>query len=89
MLPRVISVKLKPIAATLEDFQSLVNVFYFVCGLYKDGAVKVLTHLSSVRANDVSVDLSVFIPVEETETDLPWTGMVLVALKKAHWSPNS
>ena len=62
-------------AATLEDFQSMVNVFYFVCGLSKDGAVKVLTHLSSVRANDVSVDLSVFIPVEKTETDQPWTGI--------------
>ena len=62
-------------AASLEDCESMANVLQFVCGLSKDGAVKVLTHLSTVRANDSSVDFSVLMPVEETEKDLPWTGI--------------
>ena len=61
--------------ATLEDCESMVNVFQFVCGLSKDGAVKVLTHLSTVPANNTSVDLSVLMPVEDIETDLPFTGI--------------
>ena len=61
--------------ATLEDCESMLNVFQFVCGLSKDGAVKVLTHLSTVPANNASVDLSVLMPVEDIETDLPFTGI--------------
>ena len=61
-------------AATLEDCESIANVLQFVCGLSTEGAVKVLTHLSTVRANDSSVDFSKLMPVDERETDLPWTG---------------
>lgn len=64
-------------AATLEDCESVANVLHFVCGLSKDGAVKVLTHLSTVRANDSSVDVSKLMPRDETETDLPWAGFTL------------
>ena len=64
-------------AATLEDCESVANVLHFVCGLSKDGAVKVLTHLSTVRANDSSVDVSKLMPGDETETDLPWAGFTL------------
>ena len=64
-------------AATLEDCESVANVLHFVCGLSKDGAVKVLTHLSTVRANDSSVDVSKLMPCDETETDLPWAGFTL------------
>ena len=39
-------------AATLEDCWSIANILQFVCGLSTEGAVKVLTHLSTVRAND-------------------------------------
>ena len=61
-------------AATLEDCWSIANILQFVCGLSTEGAVKVLTHLSTVRANDSSVDFSKLMPVDETETDLPWAG---------------
>ena len=64
-------------AATLEDCESVANVLHFVCGLSKDGAVKVLTHLSTVRANDSSVDVSKLMSGDETETDLPWAGFTL------------
>ena len=64
-------------AATLEDCESVANVLHFVRGLSKDGAVKVLTHLSTVRANDSSVDVSKLMPGDETETDLPWAGFTL------------
>ena len=59
-------------AATLEDCKAIANILQFVCGLSTEGAVKVLTHLSTVRANDSSVDFSKLMPVDETETDLPW-----------------
>ena len=36
-----------------------------------------LTHLSTIRANDSSVDFSMLMPGEETQTDLPWTGFTL------------
>ena len=64
-------------AATFEDCESIANVLHFVCGLSKDGAVKVLTHLSTIRANNSSVDFSMLMPGEETQTDLPWTGFTL------------
>ena len=63
--------------ATLEDCESIANILQFVCGLSTEGAVKVLTHLSTVRANDSSVDFSVFLPGEETQTDLSWTDFTL------------
>ena len=59
-------------AATLEDCESIANILQFVCGLSKDGAVKVLTLLSTIRANDSSVDFSMLLPAEETQTDRPW-----------------
>ena len=59
-------------AATLEDCKAIANILQFVCGLSTEGAVKVLTHLSTIRANDSSVDFSKLMPVDETETDLPW-----------------
>ena len=64
-------------AATLEDCRSIANVLQFVCGLSTEGAVKVLTHLSTVRANDSSLDFSKLMPVDERETDLPWAGFTL------------
>ena len=64
-------------AATLEDCKAIANILQFVCGLSTEGAVKVLTHLSTVRANDSSVDFSVFLPGEETQTDLSWTDFTL------------
>ena len=64
-------------AATLEDCESIANILQFVCGLSTEGAVKVLTHLSTVRANDSSVDFSKLMPVDERETDLPWTGFTM------------
>jgi len=36
---------------TLEDCMALENVFSFVCGLSKDGAVKVFKHLMTVRTS--------------------------------------
>ena len=64
-------------AATLTDCEAIANVLQFVCGLSTEGAVKVLTHLSTVRANDPSVDFSKLMPVDERETDLPWAGFTL------------
>ena len=64
-------------AATLEDCRSIANILPFVCGLSTEGAVKVLTHLSTIRANDSSLDFSKLMPVDETETDLPWAGFTL------------
>ena len=84
-------------AATLEDCKSIANVFQFVCGLSSEGAVKVLTHLSTVRANDSSVDFSKLMPVDEIETDLPWAGFTLRhsqfndlvrdCFQEVHWLP--
>ena len=59
-------------AATLEDCKAIANILQFVCGLSTEGAVKVLTHLSTIRANNSSVDFSKLMPVDEAETDLPW-----------------
>ena len=64
-------------AATLEDCEAIANILQFVCGLSTEGAVKVLTHLSTIRANDPSVDFSKVMPVDERETDLPWAGFTL------------
>ena len=64
-------------AATLEDCESIANILQFVCGLSTEGAIKVLTHLSTIRANYSSVDFSKLMPVDETETDLPWAGFTM------------
>ena len=64
-------------AATLEDCEAIANILQFVCGLSTEGAVKVLTHLSTIRANDSSVDFSKLMPVDEREPDLPWAGFTL------------
>jgi len=58
-------------AASLENCETLENVFQFVCGLSDEGAVKVLEHLKSVRISDPTLDLSKTIPDVETETDVP------------------
>ena len=57
-------------AATLEDCEAIANILQFVCGLSTEGAVKVLTHLSTIRANDSYLDISKLVPVDET--DLLW-----------------
>ncbi|KAL9974457.1 hypothetical protein ACROYT_G011489 [Oculina patagonica] len=56
-------------AGTLEDCQALENVFQFVCGLSKNGAVQVSKHLTSVRISDPTLDLSKAVPFVENETD--------------------
>ena len=53
--------------STLRDFLSMENVFKFVCSLSKDGAVKVLKYLSTIRDNDPSLDFSKLIPAEKDE----------------------
>ncbi|KAJ7382717.1 hypothetical protein OS493_033281 [Desmophyllum pertusum] len=58
-------------ARTLEDCETLENVFQFICGMSDDGAVKVLEHLTSVRISDPTLDLSKIIPDLENETDVP------------------
>ena len=58
-------------ARTIEECESMENVFQFICGLSDCGAVKVLEHLKSVRISDPSLDLSKIIPDEEKETDVP------------------
>ncbi|XP_078363792.1 uncharacterized protein LOC144648010 [Oculina patagonica] len=45
-------------ARTLEDCETLENVFQFICGLSDDGAVKVFQHLTSVRISDPTLDFS-------------------------------
>ncbi len=56
---------------TLEDCMAFENVFYFICGLSDDGAVKIFSHLTLVRINDQALDLSATIPDLENETELP------------------
>ncbi|KAJ7385493.1 hypothetical protein OS493_015063 [Desmophyllum pertusum] len=58
-------------ARTLEDCETLENVFQFICGLSDDGAVKVFEHLTSVGISDPTLDLSKIIPDLENETDVP------------------
>ena len=59
------------IGVKLEECLALENVFEFICGLTKDGALKVFRHLKSVRISDHSLDLSKAIPDVENETDEP------------------
>ena len=50
------------IGVKLEECLELQNVFQFMCGLSKDGALAALKHLKSVRISDPSLDLSKTIP---------------------------
>ena len=50
------------IGVKLEEYLELQNVFQFICGLSKDGALAALKHLKSVRISDPSLDLSKAIP---------------------------
>ncbi|KAJ7385489.1 hypothetical protein OS493_015059 [Desmophyllum pertusum] len=58
-------------ALTLEDCETLENVFQFICGLSDGGAVKILDHLTSVRISHPTLDLSKTIPDVENETAVP------------------
>ena len=54
-------------ARTIEECESVENVFQFICGLSDKGAVKVLKHLTTVRVSDPTLDL----PDVEIEIDVP------------------
>ena len=62
---------LSEIGVKLDDYWALENVFQFLCGLSKDGALLTLNHLKSVRISDPSLDLSKAIPGVESEADVP------------------
>ena len=62
---------LSEIGVKLDDYWALENVFQFMCGLSKDGALLTLNHLKSVRISDPSLDLSKAIPDVESEADVP------------------
>ncbi|XP_078352091.1 uncharacterized protein LOC144636768 [Oculina patagonica] len=55
---------------TLEDCKALKNVFQFICGLSKGGALRVFQHLTSVRISDSELDLSKAVPSEENDADV-------------------
>ena len=59
------------IGVKLEECLALENVFQFICGLSRDGALAVFRHLKSVRISDPSLDLSKAIPDVENDTDEP------------------
>ena len=59
------------IGVKLEECLALENVFQFICGLSKDGAVAALKHLKSVRISDPSLDLSKAIPDGGNKPDGP------------------
>ena len=59
------------IGLKLEECFALENVFEFICGLSKEGAVATFRHLKSVRISDPSLDLSQTAPNLESETDVP------------------
>ena len=58
-------------ALTLEDCESLDNVFQFVCGLSNKGAEKVFQHLQSLRVSDPTVDISKTVPCFHCESVSP------------------
>ena len=58
------------IGVKLEECLDVQNVFQFICGLSKDGAVAALKHLKSVRISDPSLDLSKAIPHGGNKTDV-------------------
>ena len=59
------------IAEKFEECMALENVFPFLCGLSRDGALATFRHLKSVRMSDPSMDLSKTVPDVEGETDAP------------------
>ena len=58
------------IGVKLEECLELQNVFQFICGLSKDGALAALKHLKSVRISDPSLDLSKAIPHGGNKTNV-------------------
>ncbi|CAH3175292.1 unnamed protein product [Porites lobata] len=59
------------IAKKFEECMALENVFPFLCGLSRNGALATFRHLKSVRMSDPLLDLSKTVPDEESETDAP------------------
>ena len=59
------------IAEKFEECMVLENVFPFLCGLSRNGALATFRHLKSVRMSDPLLDLSKTVPDEESETDAP------------------
>ena len=59
------------IAKKFEECMALENVFPFLCGLSRNGALATFKHLKSVRMSDPLLDLSKTVPDEESETDAP------------------
>ena len=59
------------IAKKFEECMALENVFPFLCGLSRNGALATFKHLKSVRMSDPLLDLSKTVADEESETDAP------------------
>ena len=58
------------IGVKLKECLDLENVFQFICGLSKDGALAALRHLKSVRISDPSLNLSKAITHGGNETNV-------------------
>ena len=71
------------IGVKLEECLELQNVFQFICGLSKDGALAALKHLKSVRISDPSLDLSKAIPQRGNKTNVS-----LNVVTKRQWQFN-
>ena len=71
------------IGVKLEECLDLQNVFQFICGLSKDGALAALRHFKSIRISDPSLDLSKAIPRGGNKTDVP-----LNVVTKRQWQFN-
>ena len=71
------------IGVKLEECLELQNVFQFICGLSKDGALAALKHLKSVRISDPSLDLSKVIPHGGNKTNVS-----LNVVTKRQWQFN-
>ena len=71
------------IGVKLEECLELQNVFQFICGLSKDGALAALKHLKSVRISDPSLDLSKAIPQGGNKTNVS-----LNVVTKRQWQFN-
>ena len=71
------------IGVKLEECLELQNVFQFICGLSKDGALAALKHLKSVRISDPSLDLSKATPQGGNKTNVS-----LNVVTKRHWQFN-
>ena len=71
------------IGVKLEECLELQNVFQFICGLSKDGALAALKHLKSVRISDPSLDLSKAIPHGGNKTNVS-----LNVVTKRQWQFN-